>query len=129
MKIVGSAVKSTRTIAQKNLSKFERYGALGVGIFIWLPFYMTGPLIGALLGYLIGIRTTVVILVTVISTIASSITWALLFEQIFELTKKIGNTIPAISVGIILAVVFYLHLRRLLKPKKNLSKELKKLLK
>lgn len=117
IKIVGPVIKSTREIAQKNLSKVERYGALGVGIFIWLPFYMTGPLIGALLGYLIGIRTSVVLLVTVVSTITSSITWALLFEQIFEVTKRIGNTIPAISVGVILTGAFSLHLRKLLKSK------------
>jgi uncharacterized membrane protein len=128
MKIVGSAVKSTRAIAQKNLSKVERYGALGVGVFIWLPFYMTGPLIGALLGYLIGLRTSMVLLVTVISTIASALSWSLLFEQIFRLIREMGKTIPAISVGIILAVAFYLHLKKLLKPKKYSIEGIKKTL-
>ena len=115
MRFVGKAVRKTHAIAQKNLSKVEKYGVIGVGFFIWLPFYMTGPLVGALIGYLLGIRTLLVILTTVISTALGAITWALLFDQLVDLTRSIGNTIPAISVGAIVLATLYMKIRKSIK--------------
>ena len=47
-----SKVKELRL---KYSSFFEKYGKYGLFLFVWFPFWMTGPVVGSIIGFLIGI--------------------------------------------------------------------------
>lgn len=56
---VGKSIDNFRNSAEKHQKYVEPFGALGLWIFVFFPFWSTGALIGAVIGYLIGLRTWV----------------------------------------------------------------------
>lgn len=112
MRFIGKAVDSTQRTAEKHQARIERWGALGIAIFVWIPLFSTGSLVGSIIGTLIGMRTGVVISVVVPAMVISAISWAFIFDYLFELAVGAGKVIPSIFVGSILGLVIFYRLRQ-----------------
>jgi len=113
MKFIGKAVNSTQRAAEKHQSRIERWGALGIAIFVWIPLFSTGSLVGSIIGTLIGMRTIIVICVVILAMVTSAISWAFIFDYLFEFAAGAGKIIPSILVGLILGIVVFYRLRKL----------------
>ncbi|MDJ0864406.1 MAG: small multi-drug export protein [Gammaproteobacteria bacterium] len=50
-------IKRTTIAAEANREKIRKYGMIGSLAFVWLPFWMTGPVVGCAIGFLLGLRT------------------------------------------------------------------------
>lgn len=61
--------------AQRNRAFIERYGAVGLYLFMLIPFAVNGPLIGAIIGKLAGIRTRYILPTVVLATFTASAAW------------------------------------------------------
>ena len=46
----------TYKAAERHKDKVRKYGIIGLFMFVWLPFWMTGPVVGCMIGYLLGMR-------------------------------------------------------------------------
>ena len=46
----------------------RRYGIAGLFVFVFMPFWMTGPVVGAIIGFLIGLRPAVNLAVVLSAT-------------------------------------------------------------
>ncbi|MHC5190840.1 MAG: small multi-drug export protein [Planctomycetota bacterium] len=46
----------TYKAAERHKDKVRKYGVIGLFAFVWLPFWMTGPVVGCMIGYLLGMR-------------------------------------------------------------------------
>lgn len=64
--------------------QFDRYGKFGLFIFVFIPFWMTGPIVGSIIGYLIGMRHYTIILIVFISTILAITLWGLFLQEIID---------------------------------------------
>lgn len=87
---------------------FEKYGVFGLFIFVFFPFWMTGPIVGSIIGFMIGLRHMVVIPVVFIATVIAISLWGVFLKEIVTLI----NSISSDAVYIILAVfigVFILY--------------------
>ncbi|MCK5534981.1 small multi-drug export protein [bacterium] len=118
IKIIGNFFKSIRKMAERNQAKVERYGILGLGIFVWVPFTMTGSLVGAIIGYLIGMRTRVILMVVFFSMVLSAFSWSFGFDYIFRFARKVGTIAPGAVVVIIIGMILFFHWRKI-RAKKN----------
>jgi len=112
MKFIGRAFDSTRRAAEEHQARIERWGALGIAIFVWIPLFSTGSLVGSIIGTLIGMRTGIVISVVVLAMVTSAASWAFIFDYLFELTVGAGKIIPSIFVGSILGLAIFQRLRQ-----------------
>lgn len=56
---VGKSIENFRKSAERHQKYVEPFGAIGLWVFVFFPFWSTGALIGAVIGYLIGLRTWV----------------------------------------------------------------------
>jgi len=127
MKFIGKIFGSVKHKAEKYQLKIEKWGALGIAFFVWIPFHSTGALIGAIIGTFIGMRTITVICVVTSAMIVSVISWTFAFDYLFKITEGAGKIIPSIFVSLILGIAIFRrlqHLYRLAKQKiklKNIS--------
>jgi uncharacterized membrane protein len=56
------------------------YGVLGLFVFVFIPFWMTGPVVGSILGFLMGLRPWINITVVLGATYVAIATWAVLLH-------------------------------------------------
>jgi uncharacterized membrane protein len=82
---------SMRQSAEANQSRVSRYGMLGLFVFVFLPFWMTGPVVGAIIGYLIGLKARHNLPTVLAATYLAVAVWAVFFERLTELTARYGR--------------------------------------
>ncbi len=110
IKLVGKVFSSAKKKAERQQVKIEKWGAIGIAFFVWVPFFSTGPLIGAIVGRLIGMRIIPVLSVVVLAMIISAISWTFAFDYLMEMTEGAGKIIPAILVALILGISLFRRL-------------------
>lgn len=78
---------------QKHQEKFDKYGTVGLFVFVFIPFWMTGPIVGAMIGFLIGIKHyTTIVIVSIATTIAITL-WGLFLQEIIDFLLKFDSEI------------------------------------
>jgi uncharacterized membrane protein len=74
--------------SRKNADRYkpfmQRYGMVGLILFVLTPFAMTGPVVGSFVGYLIGFRHRVTLFIVLFSTLIAIILWVYLIKNFEE---------------------------------------------
>lgn len=86
----------------------ERWGPIGIAVFMLLPFLVNGPFIGLVVGRLTGIHTRRLILPVVVATIVTAGLWTFFFDGLIRLA---GTFLPAAGTwiaGLAVAIVVVL---------------------
>jgi len=112
-KLIGKALDSTKRAAEKHLGRTEKWGALGIAVFVWIPLFSTGSLVGATIGTLMGMHTIVVLCVVVPAMIASAVSWTFAFDYVFDYARSVGRIAPLVLVCLIFGAVAVHHIHRL----------------
>ncbi len=105
----------TRAAAERHHSRVRRYGIAGLFIFVWLPFWMTGPVVGSAIGYLLGFPAWLTVSVVLIGTYIAMGGWAYLLFGLNTRAAAIGPWASVLLVGVIILIVlggYWLSRRR-----------------
>jgi len=92
----------------------RRFGIAGLFVFVFLPFWMTGPVVGAIIGFLIGLRPWVNMVVVLMATYVAIGVWALLLNELSAWAATVNRFAPyALFVAIVLiaGAMYLLHRR------------------
>ena len=96
----------TRKAAETHKDKVQKYGIIGLFAFVWLPFWMTGPVVGCMIGYLLRLRVWVNITTVLVGTYAAILGWAFLLYQLHQKTISYSSyaivVVTALVAGIML---------------------------
>lgn len=106
--------------AEANKGRIQRYGIIGLFVFVWLPFWMTGPAVGCVIGYMLGLRAWVNLTVVLSGTYVAIFGWAFLLKKFHEQAKSYGSyagLVVIISAVIVIAAAH--HIRQWRVKKKN----------
>ncbi len=68
--------------AESGRAGVRRFGIAGLFIFVFMPFWMTGPVVGAIIGFLLGLRTAVNLAVVLSATGLAILVYAQFLEQV-----------------------------------------------
>lgn len=93
----------------------RRFGIAGLFLFVFIPFWMTGPVVGAIIGFLIGLRPSVIVSVVLVSTYVAIGIWALLLNELSAWAETLNQFAPyvlVLALGVAALVVHWLHRRR-----------------
>ncbi|WP_119354794.1 small multi-drug export protein [Azohydromonas sediminis] len=71
-----------RTAAEAGHGRVRRFGVAGLFVFVFMPFWMTGPVVGAIVGFLLGLRTAVNLAVVLSATALAIVIYARFLDQI-----------------------------------------------
>lgn len=96
---------------QQHQEKFDRYGVFGLFIFVFIPFWMTGPIVGSIIGFLIGMKHyTIIVIVFIATTIAISL-WGLFLQEIVNFLLTFDTQVIWIFLFIIVTALLVYRLR------------------
>ncbi len=85
IKILEEFFNNIKEKKDSHKEKFDKYGKFGLFIFVFIPFWMTGPIVGSIIGFLIGMKHyTTIFIVFVATAIAISI-WGLFLQEIIDI--------------------------------------------
>lgn len=88
VKVLEKFFKKVEQTKEKNKEKFDKYGKFGLFLFVFIPFWMTGPIVGSIIGFLIGMKHITVIFIVFISTIISMTLWGLFLQEIINFVTE-----------------------------------------
>jgi len=80
-----------RRSAEASQSRVARYGMIGLFAFVFLPFWMTGPVVGSVIGFLIGLKARHNLPIVLSATYAAVAIWAVFFERMTEWLAAYGR--------------------------------------
>jgi uncharacterized membrane protein len=115
-KLFRSAARQAELAAQDQKTNIKKYGAIGLFLFVMLPFFMTGPVIGSIIGYLLNYKAINNFLIVFSGTLSSILIYALIGNNLIkhidqyvqiDLVKKWA----AIIVGILIVLFLIYHLK------------------
>ena len=70
---------------------FEKYGKYGLFLFVWFPFWMTGPVVGSIVGFLIGIRHYVTISIVLAGTSLAIVIWTYFLKELITMLNYVSS--------------------------------------
>ncbi len=112
----------TRKTAEAQRGKVQRYGIIGLFVFVWFPFWMTGPVVGCVIGFLLGLRVWLNMTVVLTGTYVAIFGWAFFLHELHDRMASYSSyaamVLMALLVIIIIIVRQLLH-RRLQENKKQ----------
>jgi uncharacterized membrane protein len=91
--------------AQKYRPQIQRYGPIGLFLFVWIPFWMTGPMIGSFIGYLMGLRHLYTLSLVLLGTLLATICWAFFLSFLQNWASTIDPRAPWLIFGVIVLFV------------------------
>ncbi|MBW8370000.1 MAG: small multi-drug export protein [Thiobacillus sp.] len=81
----------------------KKFGIVGLFVFVFVPFWMTGPVVGAIIGFLIGLRPWANLAVVLVSTYVAIGIWALLLNELNVWASTVNQFAPyALFLAVIL---------------------------
>ena len=107
--------RAVETQKLKHKEFFDKYGKYGLFVFVWFPFWMTGPIVGAIIGFLIGIKHYTTMLIVLGGTSLAIVIWTYFLKEIIVLINQVNTNASYIGLGLIVLVVVIL---KLIKSKK-----------
>lgn len=96
----------------------RKFGIAGLFVFVFVPFWMTGPVVGAVIGFLIGLRPWVNLAVVLVSTYIAIGIWALLLNELNVWASTVNQYAP---YALFLAIVLIAAAMRLLGRRRDRS--------
>ena len=88
---------------ERHKNIFIKYGRFGLFIFVFIPFWMTGPIVGSIIGFLIGMRHFTIIFIVFLATIISMTLWGLFLQEMVNFISQFD--IRFIWILIFIAIV------------------------
>ena len=108
--------------SRKNADRYkpliQRYGMIGLILFVLTPFAMTGPIVGSFVGYLIGFKHRVTLFIVLSSTLAAIIFWVYLIKNFEEVLIAYSDLISRGFLMAAAAVLVWYLLKKQLRDKK-----------
>jgi uncharacterized membrane protein len=95
----------TRTVAEHHQGKVRRYGIIGLLIFVWFPFWMTGPVVGSAIGFLLGFPAWLTVSVVLTGTYLAIAGWAYILFDLQAYAANLAPWAPAVIIVLIILII------------------------
>ena len=95
----------THAAAERNHGRVRRYGIAGLFLFVWFPFWMTGPVLGSAIGYLLGFPAWLTLSVVLAGAYITIVGWAYLLFDLYTSAAAFGSWAPILIIGLIVLVI------------------------
>lgn len=92
--------------ATKNKDKIERFGWIGLFLFVMVPLPVTGPVVGSIIGYLLKMNIWRNLSAVILGTLSAIIAWVVCFEFLEQHLHMIQYFLV-----VIIAIVLFFHIK------------------
>jgi uncharacterized membrane protein len=110
LKALQPFIERMQHAAESRGGAVRHFGVAGLFVFVFVPFWMTGPVVGAIIGFLIGLRPWVNLLVVLVSTYIAIAIWGLLLNELSDWAGQVNRFAPYALVLAIVLIAVAMHL-------------------
>lgn len=96
--------------AEKNRKVIKKYGLFALTLFVFIPFWMTGPLVGAAIGFIIGFSWWLTFISVLGGTYIAIFVWGFLLRELHEKISTYGPFVPLILLGLLVIISIIGHI-------------------
>ena len=100
----------TRRAAETHKGKVQKYGVIGLFVFVWFPFWMTGPVVGSVIGFLLGLRLWLNMTVVLAGTYAAIFGWAFVLRQFHKQVASYSSYAAMVIIALLIFISLVGHL-------------------
>ena len=100
----------TRKAAETHKDKVQKYGVIGLFVFVWFPFWMTGPVVGSVIGFLLGLRLWLNMTVVLAGTYAAIFGWAFVLRQFHKQVASYSSYAAMVIIALLMFIFIVGHL-------------------
>ena len=115
-------MERTGKAAEAHRESIRRYGMIGLFVFVWSPFWMTGPVVGCAIGFLLGLRPWFNLTIVLVGTYLAITCWAIFLREIYDRIAVYSPFAPVILFMIVIFIVLVSHVLHGLYREKNSQK-------
>ena len=90
--------------AETHMEVVRKYGIAGLFVFVWFPFWMTGPVVGCVIGFLIGLNIKVNLAAVLTGTYLAIFGWGILLQEFHDQAASFSSY-AAMTLMMLLAVI------------------------
>lgn len=105
-------VNDTQNSAQRHRHGIQKYGILGLLLFVWFPLHMTGPLAGSFLGYFLGFSHKKTLTTVILGTALAVVSWLLIFSRMSVVLGEYSYLQPIFVILITLIIYLFYKSRK-----------------
>ncbi len=95
----------TQKAAETHKAKVQRYGIMGLFVFVWFPFWMTGPLVGSVIGFLLGLQVWLNMTVVLGGTCVAIFGWAFFLRQLHDRVASYSSYAPMVLMALLVIII------------------------
>ena len=99
-----------RKSAEANKDEVRKYGIIGLFVFVWLPFWMTGPVVGCVIGFLLNLRVWVIMTTVLAGTVAAVFGWAFFLRNMLDQTASYSHYAAMVLMILVIIVIIAGHI-------------------
>ena len=96
--------------AETHKDKVQKYGVIGLFVFVWFPFWMTGPLVGSVIGFLLGLRLWLNMTVVLAGTYVAIFGWAFVLRQFHKQVASYSSYAAMVLIALLVFIIIIGHL-------------------
>jgi uncharacterized membrane protein len=100
----------TRRAAETHKDKVQKYGVIGLFVFVWFPFWMTGPVVGSVIGFLLGLRLWLNMTVVLVGTYAAIFGWAFILRKLHKQVASYSSYAAMVLMALLIFIFIVGHL-------------------
>jgi uncharacterized membrane protein len=115
-------IERTRLAAERHKDLIQKYGVVGLFVFVWFPFWMTGPFVGSVIGFMLGMRLWVNMTVVLSGTFLAMLGWAVLLRAFHEQLATYSPYAPLVMVALLITIIIVGHMLHQFPHKKERRK-------
>jgi uncharacterized membrane protein len=120
IKWLKNAFERIHMAAETHKDKVQRYGIIGLFVFVWFPFWMTGPVVGCVIGFLLGLKAWLNIPVVLTGTYVAIFGWAFFLGQFHDRVASHSSYAAMVLMVFLVIIIIIGHLlHRTLQNNKN----------
>jgi uncharacterized membrane protein len=100
----------TQRAAEIHKDKVQKYGVIGLFVFVWFPFWMTGPFIGSVIGFLLGLRLWLNMTVVLVGTYVAIFGWAFVLRKLHKQVASYSSYAAMVIIALLVFIFILGHL-------------------
>jgi uncharacterized membrane protein len=95
----------TRAAAEARKGIVQRYGIIGLFVFVWFPLWMTGPMIGCVIGFLLGLRVWLTMAAVLGGTYVAILGWAFFLRRFHDLVASYSSYAAMVLMTVLVIII------------------------
>ena len=110
VKFLKNLFERIQNAAEARKDFIHRYCIVGLFVFVWFPFWMTGPVVGSVIGFLLGLKLWLNMTVVLMGTYAAIFGWAFVLRKLHKQVASYSSYAAMVIIALLIFVFIVGHL-------------------